>query len=158
MSTKCKTKHTRRHGESTHKRVQGTHAQRARSNTTHTLTGTGHRPRPTGFQTRKQVQCTRTQVTAAPAPRSCVSLLARCDPLSALGRRASHCQHTRPMSSFSNCFFIFGFFFLFHTASAPSKQTDRELQLVRSDSNYRALIGNNIYGITDLRVTMVSQG
>ena len=69
MSTECKMKRTRTghlhwHGESTHKQVQGTHAQRARTSTTlaHTLAGMGPRPRPTSFETCKQVQCTRIQV------------------------------------------------------------------------------------------------
>jgi len=59
MTTKCKTKHTRRHRKSTRKKVQGTRAQRARANITHALAGTGYLPRLTGWQTRKQGQGTR---------------------------------------------------------------------------------------------------
>mmetsp|Transcript_96790 Transcript_96790/g.156161 ORF Transcript_96790/g.156161 Transcript_96790/m.156161 type:complete len:163 (-) Transcript_96790:242-730(-) len=40
MSTKCKTKHTRRHRDNTRNQVQGTYAQRARGRTTRTLAGT----------------------------------------------------------------------------------------------------------------------
>jgi len=78
MWTLCKMKRTRTghlqwHGESTHKQVQDTHAQRARASPTHTLAGTGPRPRPTGFETRKQVQCTRIQVQSMRTQRG------RCD-------------------------------------------------------------------------------
>jgi hypothetical protein len=55
MSTKCETKPTRRHRDSTRSKVQGTHAQRARTSTTQTLAGTGYGPRHTGMPARKQV-------------------------------------------------------------------------------------------------------
>jgi len=51
LSTKCKSKHRRRHRHSTRNQVQDTHAQRACASTTHTLSE----------QTRKQVQGTRRQ-------------------------------------------------------------------------------------------------
>ena len=55
MSTKCKTKPTRRHRDSTRSKVEGTHTQKAHASTTQTLAGTGHGPRHTGIQACKQV-------------------------------------------------------------------------------------------------------
>jgi len=61
MSTKCKTKHTRRHRKARASKFKA-HAQKGPAQAPHVLAGTGYLPRQTGWQTRKRGQGTRRQV------------------------------------------------------------------------------------------------